>query len=443
VPPALALRPSPDIATTDRPEARTRARGDKAFEARIVTREAAQAPGPVSLPQREARAPAPAAVTRAPERKVRAKPRPRMLALRKPQPDTFKVPPSRVAEAEPQRAPESAAKTQPEESAPAVQSADQSARREAEEAARVQAEAQRTEEAKKQEDARRQALEAEARKRAEDVARQEADELERQRAAALQKEQEAKKLEQARRQEESRAQAELAKKEEEAKRIAIEMEGLKRAEELARQQAAARQRELEAQRQADEAAARAKEAADRQQAEAKAAAERQRLAAPQAPGTAPAPLSGKDLAAKALEQLRTPGAARDQVLKPPGSPVTLENPRRRAILSGERDVSLRMYVDSWRGKIERSGAVNYRPSATWRAHENPVVTVAIRSDGTLEDVWIHKSSGVRELDDAVRRIARLHAPYSKFPPDLARQYDVIEIRRVWFFQDTLRILEEM
>jgi hypothetical protein len=50
---------------------------------------------------------------------------------------------------------------------------------------------------------------------------------------------------------------------------------------------------------------------------------------------------------------------------------------------------------------------------------------------------------VREIDQAVRRIAELYAPYSKFPPDLARQYDVIEIRRVWFFDDTLKILDEM
>jgi TonB family protein len=102
-----------------------------------------------------------------------------------------------------------------------------------------------------------------------------------------------------------------------------------------------------------------------------------------------------------------------------------------------------MYVESWRWKVERNGTMNYRQSASWRSHENPVVTVSIRSDGTLEDVWIHRSSGVRELDEAVLRIARLQSPYSAFPPALARQYDVIEIRRVWSFEHTLRILEEM
>lgn len=57
---------------------------------------------------------------------------------------------------------------------------------------------------------------------------------------------------------------------------------------------------------------------------------------------------------------------------------------------------------------------------------------------------IHRSSGVRELDEAVRRIARLlQAPYSALPPDIARQYDVLEIRRVWSFETTLRIMDEM
>jgi TonB family protein len=87
--------------------------------------------------------------------------------------------------------------------------------------------------------------------------------------------------------------------------------------------------------------------------------------------------------------------------------------------------------------------VNYRPSAAWRARENPIVTVSIRSDGSLEDVLINRSSGVREIDEAVLRIAQLHAPYSKFPPDIARHYDVIEIRRVWMFDARLKILDEM
>jgi TonB family protein len=148
-------------------------------------------------------------------------------------------------------------------------------------------------------------------------------------------------------------------------------------------------------------------------------------------------LSGKELAAKVLGQLRAPGGV------PLDPPRPLSDPsRRRSISSPERDVVLRMYVEGWRSKIERNGPLNYRPLASRQARDYPVVTVSIRSDGSLEDVLIHRSSGLRELDEAVRRIARLYAPYSAFPPEVARQYDVIEIRRVWQFGDTLSIVEE-
>jgi hypothetical protein len=31
------------------------------------------------------------------------------------------------------------------------------------------------------------------------------------------------------------------------------------------------------------------------------------------------------------------------------------------------------------------------------------------------------------------------APYQAFPPELAREYDVIEIRRVWMFDMAIRL----
>jgi len=447
----LALSQQLSPITPKPPKPVTPSRADGSFEVqppRAV--DAVPPPAQLSVPRRDTREPAPAAKARARERKVRPKPQPQILAQSDPQQETFKVPPpKKPAEAEPQRAPASAAKKQTEESPPAAQATEQTARRQAEEAARLQAEEAAARQ-RAEEDARRQALELEARRVAEEkeTARREAEELARQRALALQKD-EAKRLEDARKVEEAQKQAEALKqeelkKQEEARRMALEAEALRRAEELARQQAAARQKELEARRQAEEAAARAKETAERQRLEGEAAAqrERDRLAAQQPPAP-PGALSGRDLAAKAIDQLRTPGAARDDLLRPPSPPTSIENPRRRALFGVERDVPLRMYVESWRSKIERNGPLNYRRSASTRAPDNPIVTVSIRSDGSLEDVVIHRSSGLRELDEAVRRIARLYAPYSAFPPALARQYDVLDIRRVWSFEDTLRIMDEM
>jgi outer membrane biosynthesis protein TonB len=54
-------------------------------------------------------------------------------------------------------------------------------------------------------------------------------------------------------------------------------------------------------------------------------------------------------------------------------------------------------------------------------------------------VTINRSSGSPELDNAVRRIVMLLAPYAAFPNDLALDYDVLEIRRVWSFDTAVRL----
>jgi len=38
---------------------------------------------------------------------------------------------------------------------------------------------------------------------------------------------------------------------------------------------------------------------------------------------------------------------------------------------------------------------------------------------------------------------RLNARYAAFPPNVAANFDVIEIRRVWRFAEGLKLVEEM
>jgi TonB family protein len=65
--------------------------------------------------------------------------------------------------------------------------------------------------------------------------------------------------------------------------------------------------------------------------------------------------------------------------------------------------------------------------------------VALRSDGSVESVTFVTSSGVAEIDEAIRRIVQSQAPYPAFPPGLAREYDVVEIRRSWHFDMAVRL----
>ena len=80
----------------------------------------------------------------------------------------------------------------------------------------------------------------------------------------------------------------------------------------------------------------------------------------------------------------------------------------------------------------------YREAAK-QPHTNPIVTVAIRSDGTVESVIFVRSSGVAAIDEAVTLIVRSQANYQAFPPGLAREFDVIEIRRTWHFDIAVRL----
>ena len=68
-----------------------------------------------------------------------------------------------------------------------------------------------------------------------------------------------------------------------------------------------------------------------------------------------------------------------------------------------------------------------------------MVTVAIRSDGSVESITFVVGSGVAHIDEAVRRIVQDLAPYLPFPPKLAGEYDVVEIRRTWHFDTAVRL----
>jgi TonB family protein len=157
-----------------------------------------------------------------------------------------------------------------------------------------------------------------------------------------------------------------------------------------------------------------------------------------AAGKLPRNILGSDLANRARDLVKGLDVLSGD---PPGQRP--RDGRRVAVGPNERDVPLRMYVESWRQKIERNASVNYPRNWADEQKRDPLVSVAVRSDGSVEDVTIITSSGRADMDEAVRRIVRVNARYSAFPPDIAKKYDVIDIRRVWRFDDALKLLEEV
>jgi protein TonB len=80
------------------------------------------------------------------------------------------------------------------------------------------------------------------------------------------------------------------------------------------------------------------------------------------------------------------------------------------------------------------GELNYPQAARdQKLYGTLVVTVSIKSDGSLDRVEINRPSGQRILDAAALRIVQLAAPFAPFPADIARDTDILSITRTWIF----------
>jgi len=118
------------------------------------------------------------------------------------------------------------------------------------------------------------------------------------------------------------------------------------------------------------------------------------------------------------------------------------SPLRRARLLGRVDPNedLVLYGETFARRIQMNpAALDPVRDALRQRYTDPVVTVSVRSDGSVESVTLVRSSGVPAIDEAIPRIVQSLANYPPFPPSLARQYDVVEIRRSWHFDVAVRL----
>ena len=302
-------------------------------------------------------------------------------------------------------------------------------------AARLEAERQETarqEVAARMEAARRAAAQLEAERLL--ATRQEAARVEAARAAQLEAE----------RQEAARQ--EVAARIEAARRAAAQLEAerlLATRQEAARVEAAPARTQPEAQRQEPARQEKARAEAARPEAERQEPA--RQAAAPQEVARGEAEKEegarrearrraiGRQLDEEAAQREAASNAARQL-------PLSLSTARRARLWGrGDPNVELVQYAEGWARKIQFNTPVATVREVAKQPHSHPMVTVAIRSDGSVESVTFVVSSGVAQVDDAIRRIVQSHEHYQAFPPALAREYDVIEIRRTWHFHDAVSL----
>ncbi len=111
-----------------------------------------------------------------------------------------------------------------------------------------------------------------------------------------------------------------------------------------------------------------------------------------------------------------------------------KRPKRVFIGARTTEYSFARYVEDWRLKVERVGNLNYPEEAKQlKLYGSLLLTVSIKSDGSLENVEVNRSSGHKALDQAAIRIVRLGAPYAVFSDDLRSKVDILSITRNWIF----------
>ncbi len=149
---------------------------------------------------------------------------------------------------------------------------------------------------------------------------------------------------------------------------------------------------------------------------------------------------GRQLDEEAAQRQAAAAASADK--RPPGTLPSSFSSARRGRLFGRTDANaeLVLYAEAWARKIQLNMTFDGRlREAAQRPHNKPVVTVALRNDGSVESLVFVVTSGVAEIDEGIRHIVQSQAPYPAFTAELAREFDVIEIRRTWHFDTAVRL----
>jgi protein TonB len=129
----------------------------------------------------------------------------------------------------------------------------------------------------------------------------------------------------------------------------------------------------------------------------------------------------------------------------PVSPVPSTDDSEQLVLKGQserelvvtpntRESDVAVYLDAWRRKVERVGTLNFPLEARRQGLSgSPVLEVAVRANGVMEDIVVRRSSGHAELDQAALAILKLSSPFDPFPRELNERHDSLRFAYEWQF----------
>lgn len=115
------------------------------------------------------------------------------------------------------------------------------------------------------------------------------------------------------------------------------------------------------------------------------------------------------------------------------SELYAKRPKRKFVSASTREYVYANYLRAWVDRAERVGNLNYPDEARRkRLSGTLVISVAVRRDGTVEQVRIIQSSGIPLLDSTAQRIVRLADPFPPLP-STDEAIDILHVTRTWNF----------
>ncbi|AOB28500.1 TonB family protein [Bordetella bronchiseptica] len=142
-----------------------------------------------------------------------------------------------------------------------------------------------------------------------------------------------------------------------------------------------------------------------------------------------------DASEPGLDPREQPGVIQNAQIATLASRVQAYNaqPRKEFVAPAAQASRHAAYLDAWRTRIETIGTRHYPEDARGRIYGSLRITVTVRADGSLADFEIDQPSPHAVLNQAARRIVQMAAPFPPFPPEMARDTDVLVITRTWHF----------
>ncbi len=119
-----------------------------------------------------------------------------------------------------------------------------------------------------------------------------------------------------------------------------------------------------------------------------------------------------------------------------------KRPSRKFVSASTQEYAWATYLRAWVDRAERVGNLNYPDEARRRRLAGTVViNVGVHRNGSIERIDIVQSSGIKLLDDAAIRIARLAEPYPPLPKTQDNP-DILNVIRTWRFLPEGGLIDE-